>query len=162
MAIYTSAASYIKKLAHERDKQKNDLLYQSQARQMAAKQGVSAAMDSVARNSANNTNYRRGVGQYAGDGAGARQGQANTVRVKVGSDALQELEQANLDKLRTQQVDADYAFKTGQIRDARMGDARKQAFRRAVGQTWDEGSMSWKGAVDTAKLRKVSKKFTGY
>jgi len=150
-----SASSLVKKLAHERDKAKNDLLYQSQARQMAAKQGVSAAMDSVARNSAANTNYRRGTGVYAGDGAGARQGQPGTVRVKVGSDALQDLEQANLDKLRTQQVDSDYTFRVNQIRDAKMGDARKQALRRAVGQTWNEGTMSWDGAVNMAKLRKA-------
>lgn len=155
MAVY-NASSYLKKLAYERDKQKNELLYQSQARQMAAKQGVSAAMDSVAKNSAANTNYRRGTGVYAGDGAGARQqGGANTVRVKVGSDALQELEQANLDKLRTQQVDADYQYKTGRLRDAAYGSESSAALRRQVGQTWDENTMSWNGAVNMAKLRKA-------
>jgi len=154
----SSPSSLVKKLAYERDKEKNDLLYRSQARQIAAKQGVSSAMDSVARNSAANTNYRRGTGVYAGDGAGARQGQPGTVRVKVGSDALQELEQANLDKLRTKQVDADYDFKVNQIRDSRMGTARKQALRRAVGQTWNDTTMSWDGAVNMAKLRKITSK----
>lgn len=162
--VLQSPSSLLNKWKFQRDSGKRGLEYEAQAEQMAAKQGVSSAMEGVARQQIGTGGARTASGIYAGDGAGAQaisgRGPA-TVKVKVGSDSLRDLAQANLKRLRTQELDAEYDFKSGNLRRTRMGDANNQAYRSAIGQKWDENSMSYTGPINRKKqddwIRKMRK-----